>query len=201
MCQTLVASVPTITNPNYYPCLDLSIEFGSCVEVESCVCGGEVPARCAAIKAKQDACLNGTDGTDPGGIETAELWMDVQTMCSFGFKAPADYRNTPVQGTDSCVLQFNAAGCEFFADYGSYSGTVSKNPGYMNYREGVTQVDGRSATIVSYTTSDPTRYAAAIHFPEISKEQPGTKLTIIATCGSEMGQSDALALFGTIHFD
>jgi hypothetical protein len=202
MCQTLVASVPTIGNSNYYPCLSFSIEFTSCLEVESCVCGGEVPKRCAAIKAKQDACLQSVYpfGADGGG-DTATDWMDVQTACKFGFKAPLDYQNEPVQGTDSCVLAFSAAGCQFGADYGWYSGGVRASPGDLNYREEAAQIDGRAATVVAYTTIDPTEYVAAIHFPMISQVAPATKLTIFATCPSASAQSDALTLFSTIHFD
>lgn len=67
MCQELVALVPTIQNPNYYPCLDLSLQFAQCLELESCVCGGDIPARCAAIRAHQDTCLEfGSDGSDAG---------------------------------------------------------------------------------------------------------------------------------------
>jgi hypothetical protein len=127
--------------------------------------------------------------------------MDVQTTCSFGFKAPSDYKNTPVQGTDSCVLSFWAAGCEFSADYGWYSGAVSANPGDLDYREEPAQIDGRNATAATYMSLEPTRYIAAIHFPVISPDSPGTKLTMIATCHSASAQSDALTLFSTIHFD
>lgn len=198
MCQALVASVPKIDNSNYGTCFDLSFEFGKCLEVESCVCGGEVPARCAAIKAKQDACLNGADAD--AGVDSTQSWMDVQTMCGFGFKSPADYQNTPVQGTDSCVLEFSAAGCKFFADYGWYSGAISKQPEDLNYREGETTIDGRSAMIAGYTNADQ-QYVAAVHVPQVSADSPAVKLTIVATCESEMGQTDAMMLFGTIHFD
>lgn len=198
MCQTLVASVPTIGNPNYYPCLDLSLEFTSCLDVESCVCGGKVPARCAAIKAKQDACWG--DAAD-GGTDTWESWVTVSTRCHFRFQSPANYHDMPVQGTDSCVLQFTASDCEFFADYGAFSGAVSKDPSFQDYRDGVTMIDGRNATLATYTTVDPTRYVAAIHVSQVSQASPGTKLTLVAECRSGQGQTDAQRLFGTIHFD
>lgn len=165
-CQTLVASVPTITHSNYYPCLDLSTEFASCLEVESCVCGGDVPTRCAAIRAKQDACLQSMDPFDAdGGGDTAADWVDVQSMCHFGFSAPADYLNTPVQGTDSCVLKFSAAGCDFVADYGAFSGAGGANPGDLNYRQAAARIDGRDATVSTYTNLEPTRYLGAGSLP------------------------------------
>lgn len=198
MCQALVASVPKIDNPKYGPCWDLSFEFSSCLEVESCVCGGEVPAKCAAIKAKQDACLNGEDAD--GGVDTTQVWMDVQTKCSFGFQAPANYVNKPVQGTDSCVLEFAASDCTFFADYGAFSGDITQNPGGSNYGVVAAQLDGRDARIAKSTNADH-EYWAGLHVPQVSASSPGIKLTLTATCQSEMGQRDALELFNTIHFD
>lgn len=67
LCQELVAIVPTIQNPNYYPCLELSLQFAMCLEVERCVCGGDIPPKCAAIRVQQDACLANVGEAD-GGI-------------------------------------------------------------------------------------------------------------------------------------
>jgi hypothetical protein len=195
----LVASVPTIVNPNYYPCFDLSLEFALCLEQETCVCSGEIPTRCASIKDKQDACLmNGVDAD--GGVDTPPEWKDVQTECHFGFATPANYRNTPVQGTDSCVLEFSASDCSFSADYGLYSGQVTANPGDIDFRGITAEIDGLEATVVTYSTSDPASYMAAVHFPEVLKNNPGVKLTMIATCKSKRGQNDAQTLFHTVHF-
>jgi hypothetical protein len=194
MCQTLVASVPTITNPNYYPCLDLSMDFAWCVERENCVCGGEIPKGCAAIKVEQDACeMEGIDAD--GGMPE---WKTVQTACDFGFSAPADYRERPVQGLDSCLVEFTAGDCEYRGDYGVFSGAVDSTGADDDVRKDATRIDGRDATLVTFHTGG--QYVAGVYFPEVQRDTTGVRLSLVGRCWSEAGQSDAQALFRSIHF-
>jgi hypothetical protein len=58
-CRSLVYSVPIGGKPEYYPCLDLSLEWVGCLETMSCICSGDVPEPCRQIKANLDACIAG----------------------------------------------------------------------------------------------------------------------------------------------
>lgn len=63
-CRSLVYSVPTGGKPEYYPCLEISLEWVGCLETMSCICSGDVPAPCRDVKSKLDACI---DGAFPAG--------------------------------------------------------------------------------------------------------------------------------------
>jgi hypothetical protein len=56
-CQALVYSVPTIDDPDYSACLEISGKWMDCLHSMACICSGEVPEGCRDTKAKLDSCL------------------------------------------------------------------------------------------------------------------------------------------------
>ena len=192
-CQELVYSVPTIHDTSYMPCWNASFEFAKCVEQESCICGGEVPAACQQIQANLAACLKAGMPVEPNPISAD--WIDVQTRCGFGFSAPPDYRDTPVRGTDSCVLEFTAADCQYSADYGAFAGPFSDH----NCSARAATIDGHEATITSCEGDREYNYLSGIHFADVGRGT-GVRLTMVAKCRTPRGHKAAQALFGSLHF-
>jgi hypothetical protein len=200
-CQSLVYSVPTIADPDYNACFNASLEFAACLESESCICGGEVPDACLAIKARLDRCLElGMDDADtPNTIAPAD-WIEVATRCGFRFKAPYGYRDTPVQGTDSCVLHFTADDCDYMADYGAFSGSFSPSDDKREYHERSATIDGHQAQLVSFVVSDvPNPFVAGVYFAEVGNEH--ARLSIQANCRHSSAPLGAHVLFRTIDFE
>jgi hypothetical protein len=129
-------------------------------------------------------------------------WSAVTTSCGFSFQAPPDYQKSDVQGIDSCVLAFRAAGCAYSADYGLYSGGVATSGDEPDYRRIQSRIDGRDAEIVCYTesTSVGAPHYCGVHFPQAGPS-PDVKLTVVAQCETAMESVDAELLFRTIRFD
>jgi hypothetical protein len=149
-----------------------------------CASGGE----CRAGDGRADSCI------------AAEEWTTVSTKCQFAFRAPPEVTEVVVQGTDSCVVQYEANGCSYSADYGWYSGPVdqfAEEPGYRVWSE---QIDGHSAAIATFGANDPDSFGAAVHFAIVPAGRD-VKLTMYARCDSMGSQNIALQVFRTVTFD
>lgn len=199
-CQALVYRVPIVIDPAYSPCWNTSLKFGMCLEQQSCICGGEIPRACKAIEAQLDTCLQKGVSPDPLDNFSGKPadWKHVRTNCGFGFYAPYGYRETPVQGTDSCVLQFAGEYCEYSADYGAFSGPVDTSGRGCIKR--VAYVDDRAAEISTCPGEHPDGYTAGLHVPDV-RAGAGIRLTIVASCRTTSGPSEAQALFRSIDFE
>jgi len=116
-------------------------------------------------------------------------------------RVPRDITETPVQGTDSCVVQYGADGCSYSADYGWYSGPVDQSAAEPEYRTWAEQIGGQSAQIATFgPTGESEPYGAAIHFAELPAGA-GVKLTMYARCDSAEAQRTALQVFQTLTFE
>lgn len=199
-CQSLVYAVPTITDPDYSTCLDESLAFADCLQHKSCVCDGGVPAACKDVETKLERCLSGgNDGEDAPFTGFPDNWLDVKTPCSFSFKSPGDYQDKPVQGLDSCVLEFDAGYCHYSADYGPFNGSFGPRGDETEYHERSENIDGRPAQLVSFTSpSFPGSFVAGVYF---GQGLGGTGLTMMAKCDNTAGPIEAHALFRTIRFE
>jgi hypothetical protein len=198
-CQSLVYSVPTITDPDYNACFNSSMDFADCLHGESCICGGEVPRACVEIRARLDRCLASGIEDDPPDITVPADWIEVKTRCGFSFKAPYDYRDTPVQGVDSCIVQFAAGYCEYTADFGAFSGPFGRSDSVDEYHERSATIDGHQAQLVSFTEADlPNPFVAGAYFSETGNES--ARLLIQANCRISSAPIEAHVLFRTIEF-
>ena len=149
-------------------------------------CAGS--GECQPGDGRADTCVPGDD------------WKQVDTKCEFSFRAPADITEIAVQGTDSCVVQYEAEGCKYSADYGWYSGTVDQLAAEPGYRTWTEQIDGQNAQLASFGPVDEAEpYGAAIHFAELPADS-NVKLTIYARCDSADAQRTALQVFQTLTF-
>lgn len=73
-----------------------------------------------------------------------------------------DITKTPVQGTDSSVVQYEADGCNYSADYGWYSSPVEQIAAEPGYRTWAEQIIGQSAQLASFgPTAESEAYGAA----------------------------------------
>jgi hypothetical protein len=197
-CQSLVYSVPGIENPNYYACLDLSLEFAICFEQESCICSGSVPKRCAAAKTRLDACLETGVANPPlaadGGVPAD--WLSVDSSCGFGFNAPPNFHEEPVQGIDSCVLRFTAGDCDYFADYGAFSGNLDSE---LVCGKNFDRIDGLNAELMLCPRPGKAgHFLTGVHFASTGKSM--ARLTMTGTCRSTSGSMESLALYYSIRF-
>lgn len=165
-----------------------------------------VPARASQLfvnlplRARRlDACsMTGMSSSPPdadGGTVSAD-WITIETGCHFSFKAPPSYSEKPVQGVDSCVLEFAADDCDYFADYGAFSGSLSSD--VPCGRNSVT-IDGLEAEVMVCPHPDrPGHFQTGVHFPTTGKSP--ARLTMVGTCRSRTGAMDSVALFDTIRF-
>ncbi|HKP58584.1 MAG TPA: hypothetical protein VJV78_17785 [Polyangiales bacterium] len=197
-CQELVYGVPRVEDANYQPCFDLSYQYARCLEEESCVCGGSIPDKCAVAKTRVDACLKTGMSSPPRDADSGvpSDWVTVATKCGFKFKAPPNYREQPLQGTDSCVLQFTANDCDYFADYGAFSGALESD---RPCGRGPVTIDGFEAEVmVCPNTPRAGHFKTGVHFPFTRKSM--TRLTMTGTCPSGTASMESQLLYYSIRF-
>jgi len=122
-------------------------------------------------------------------------------MCGFAFHAPPELVELKVQGTDSCVVEYEANGCSFIGDYGFYSGSFDQLTDLPGYQQMNVVIDGQNAVLASYGPIDapPRPYIAGVHFPTLPAGA-GVKLTFSASCDSTASQEIALRVFRTLTF-
>lgn len=137
-------------------------------------------------------------GDDSAGEETPADWRRVKAHCGYSFLAPQGVSVRAAEGIDSCIDVWTASGCMQRGDYGAFNGNLSEYVGEPEYASTGENIHGRDAKLVTVTTAEQGRIAAA-HFPELDVN--GVTLRVWAGCEDAPGQQAALTLFRTIIFD
>lgn len=163
---------------------------------------------CACGQAEQDAVRSPDSndaevgdhaaGDEPPAEEVPAGWRRVSAHCGYSFLAPQGVSVLAAQGTDSCIDVWTASGCMQRGDYGAYSSDLSEYLGKPEYASTRENIHGRDAKLVTATTTEQGRIAAA-HFPELDVN--GVSLSVWAGCEDAPGQQAALTSFRTIIFD
>mgnify|MGYP003407332132 CR=1 FL=1 len=136
--------------------------------------------------------------SNPPAPEIDRSWVEVTATCGYTFHPPAVVAETKVQGTDSCVTQYEAAGCTFAGDYGAFSGSLEGFEGTPGYASSHPVIDAMEASIVTLGPVDgPTRYQAGVCFLRLPA---GTdiELTLLASCKSEEARDMAVRVIRTL---
>ncbi|HET8935285.1 MAG TPA: hypothetical protein VFN67_17675 [Polyangiales bacterium] len=176
-------------------CLDLPLRQYACVKGDCwdgvCEAGEQDPCGCA---------IDCPDSSPPAP-EIDSSWKEVTTKCGYKFHAPADIMETQVQGTDSCVTQYDAGGCTFGGDYGFYSGSLESLAGTPGYVPTQTVIDAIEASIVTFGPVDgELSFQAGVHFPRLPTGV-AIKLTLMARCKTEQARDMAVRVFRTLEFE
>jgi hypothetical protein len=174
---------------NIYACVRGECGDGACEIGEADHCG------CAAD------CSDSAPGDGDAGMPVADpAWITITSECGFTLRAPPDLVEFKVQGTDSCVVSYQANGCNYDGDYGFYSGALDSASSQPGYHSQSALIDGQSASVVTYGLLDSApRWVAGVHFPALPAGA-SVKFTLLALCDTAAEQSVALQVFDTLRF-
>jgi hypothetical protein len=148
------------------------------------------------------------DGTSPAPTSTTQpppappgSWQTLVTSCGFSLKAPSDFVEVPVQGTDSCVVQYDSPSCVMTGDYGWYSDPLDWTASEAEYQEQTITVDSRSAKLVTFRDDQPRPLSAAIHVADTENNGSDTKLTLSARCDDAAHRDEMVTALASLDFD
>lgn len=145
----------------------------------------------------------------PFALDTAG-WEVVERN-AFTFRVPPDFREASVQGIDSDVARFEAAGggAAVSTDLGWYSNDLSHDPGvYEEYESCAAVIGGRPALLVTGTlrersASGAVRYVAAAAWRDIlpgGDEDMPVHLTMWGEVQDSSRFQDVLTVLHTVRF-
>ena len=128
-------------------------------------------------------------------------WKEI-SVCEIKFAMPIDLKNQNVKGIDSCVADFKSNKIRIGIDYSSY-GSAYKNDGTkVNFKEALTEIDGKKAQLVTYKQSPNSRAITVGLYVLIYEANDGTKtsLNMTAEVESEKDLESAKQIFQSILF-
>ena len=138
--------------------------------------------------------------TQPPTQPPAE-WQTLESGCGYTFRAPSDFVEVTVQGTDSCVSQYESSACVIFGDYGWYSDPLDWAAEEAEYDEQTITVDSRGAKLVTFRVPEPERpFWVALHVADVNGDSLGTKLTVAAQCADAAHRDEMVTGLQSLRF-
>jgi len=132
-------------------------------------------------------------------------WKTIDAERFFSFSLPMDMEMREVQGKDSYVGKYQSDSIHLSFDYGLYSDPL-RYSSMPEYQETLTEIDGKSAKIVSFhrvEEAEGMAYAAAVNFSDVSSSETGftgLRLTVWINCKGRDDLEVAEMIFRSIRF-
>lgn len=144
----------------------------------------------------------GDRGTSPCKPDSPWQYIDAG---EFAFTLPCDMVQTPVQGIDSIVAQYDSPTLSLIYDYGWYSSSLREFKGEPELREESLTIGGLPARIITVRSPDATNerpFIAAVAFASVGPAISGkkTRLTMQAHGKTAADQETAKRIFRSIQF-
>jgi hypothetical protein len=174
----------------------------------SCAIDGEPRDSCGVLYAWGDRAADCGPPIRPT-CPTFELpdapatWVEHATKCGFSFRAPGNLMELDVQGTDSCVDEFEGDACRFMAGSGLFSGGFAELEDADEYEVGHSLIQGFDAKLVTAVRyEEPNRqYLAGVYFPQPPfATGPGVTADFLVSCTTRAQRDAMLPTLGTIRF-
>ncbi len=139
---------------------------------------------------------------DENSSTVPDGWVTVEVGNIFSLKAPPGTVLHKGAGIDSIVGTIDAPHFKLSFDYGVYSGALTKEDYYKNYKSKEIQIDSVAARIVTANNTNQSvghPYLIGVHFPQIKKSSLGSiKLTIHCFLENEESYATVEKIFHTI---
>lgn len=119
----------------------------------------------------------------------------------FSFLVPPDLKQLKTVNKDSAVWKYSNDDLDLVIDYGSYSEMSDIYKDEPDYREEKTKIGGKSATIVSFLSSESEticKFNTAVYFPKVGDKY--TKLSFSVCSNLSQSQNIAGEIFRSIKF-
>jgi hypothetical protein len=143
------------------------------------------------------------DARTVDALEPPDDWPSHDATCGYSFRGPADLRELPAEGIDSCVELFATSECSLSSDLGCCSNPLTAETGeYRTYASSAVVIDRRSARLVTgvVDSSEDRGEIAAVHFPSIAASGPGGMLTLWIGCATPTARDAIEPLLWSIQF-
>ena len=119
-------------------------------------------------------------------------WKKV-SLCQLNFLIPKNLKNQNVKGIDSCVAEFRNGKMRLAIDYGSYGGAYKNDSTVFDFKEELTEIDGKKAQLVTFKNWRDRRKIVAGLYVLIHVGQDGMKTSLNMTITLKNGEDLATA--------